>query len=270
MVFKLLGFDWIVRHSLTLYGISKKVLGARVTRRLLRATVGGQFLGGFSEEETRETARLLASRKMNSIWNFSTEQELSGGETDLEQKEARFDAVRDRYLKSITMSGKYNYLDSPVKLAAVKLTAIVDPHILLKLSQLLVTAQRQKGAGDLCELSEEGDRRQMEVVEWMGRFKVAESLSELEDASQSCGLPPWTATEREQVARLVSRLDDIGECAKREGVRVLVDAEESRLQPAIHHLAVHHMMPQFNRTKTYIYNTVQMYRKVWYYFGMPL
>ena len=27
------------------------------------------------------------------------------------------------------------------------------------------------------------------------------------------------------------------------GVRVLVDAEESRLQPAIHHLTVHHMMP---------------------------
>ena len=47
-----------------------------------------------------------------------------------------------------------------------------------------------------------------------------------------------------------------------EGVRVLVDAEESRLQPAIHHLTVHHMMPQFNLTTPHIYNTIQMYLKV--------
>jgi hypothetical protein len=46
-----------------------------------------------------------------------------------------------------------------------------------------------------------------------------------------------------------------------EGVRVLVDAEGSRLQPAIHHLTIHHMMPRFNHTQPFIYNTIQMYLK---------
>ena len=50
--------------------------------------------------------------------------------------------------------------------------------------------------------------------------------------------------------------------ARKEGVRVLVDAEESRLQPAIHHLAVHHMMARYNHTEPVIYNTIQMYLKV--------
>ena len=45
-------------------------------------------------------------------------------------------------------------------------------------------------------------------------------------------------------------------------MRVLVDAEESRMQPAIHHLAVHYMMPRFNLSHPVIYNTVQMYLKV--------
>ena len=56
--------------------------------------------------------------------------------------------------------------------------------------------------------------------------------------------------------------DVVHQCAVREGVSVLMDAEESRLQPAIHHLAVHHMMPLFNTTKPLIYNTNQMYLKV--------
>ena len=57
------------------------------------------------------------------------------------------------------------------------------------------------------------------------------------------------------------------QCAVREGVRVLVDAEESRLQPAIHHLTVHHMMPRFNISKPFIYNTTQMYLKVVHFYA---
>ena len=52
------------------------------------------------------------------------------------------------------------------------------------------------------------------------------------------------------------------QCATAEGVRVLVDAEASCLQPAIHHLTLHHMMPRINHTQPFIYNTIQMYLKV--------
>ena len=56
--------------------MSKRVLGAGLTRRVLRGTVGGQFLGGFSEEEARKVAEEAASRKICCIWNYSTEQDL--------------------------------------------------------------------------------------------------------------------------------------------------------------------------------------------------
>ena len=73
---------------------------------------------------------------------------------ELSHQEAMFDKVNERYLKSIRLSGiylisqlegqlsghdyrvslptgVYNYLEFPVKLAAIKLTGIVQPHILV-------------------------------------------------------------------------------------------------------------------------------------------
>lgn len=43
---------------------------------------------------------------------------------------------------------------------------------------------------------------------------------------------------------------------------MMVDAEESRVQPAIHHLTVHYLMAKFNHTQPTVYNTIQMYLKV--------
>ena len=59
-----------------LYNVSKRLLGPGITRALLRASVSGQFLGGFSEDEAKDVAERFASRKICSIWNFSTEQDL--------------------------------------------------------------------------------------------------------------------------------------------------------------------------------------------------
>ena len=50
---------------LQLYQLSKRILGGGITRQLLKVSlIGGQFLGGFSEEEARDVAQLLASRKL--------------------------------------------------------------------------------------------------------------------------------------------------------------------------------------------------------------
>ncbi|CAI8033158.1 Vesicular integral-membrane protein VIP36 [Geodia barretti] len=273
MVFKLLSFDWIVRNSLTLFNVSTRLLGPGLTRQLLRASIGGQFMGGFSEDEARGVAQRMAEQNMCSIWSFSVEQDLSEKGVGLSQQEAKFDEVTERYLKTISLSGVHNYLESPVKMAAIKVTAIVQPHILFnhnqllpipvlqfKLSQMLGAVQCQVEWLDLGEPTEAAEKKRIEVAQRMSRFKVGEELEETSQA-RGCEVSPWTATEKEQLARLTERLDKIGECAVREGVGVLMDAEESRLQPAIHHLTVHHMMPRFNTSKPFIYNTIQMYRK---------
>ena len=52
------------------------------------------------------------------------------------------------------------------------------------------------------------------------------------------------------------------QCASSVGVRVLIDAEQSYLQPAIEHLVLYYMMKKFNHTHPVIYNTAQAYLTV--------
>ena len=43
---------------------------------------------------------------------------------------------------------------------------------------------------------------------------------------------------------------------------MLVDAEQTYFQAAIHHLTMHHLVPRFNKQKAVIYNTIQTYLTV--------
>ena len=50
--------------------------------------------------------------------------------------------------------------------------------------------------------------------------------------------------------------------AQERGVRILVDAEQTYLQPAIRHITTNHLMPKFNVHQSVIFNTIQGYLKV--------
>ena len=89
----------------------------------MRATVAGQFLGGFSEEEASRVAENLASKKICSLWAYSKEMDLRSGEgvhkiycccfsncqcSESPQnglEEANFDDTNNLYLQSIQASG---------------------------------------------------------------------------------------------------------------------------------------------------------------------
>jgi proline dehydrogenase len=66
-------------------------------------------------------------------------------------------------------------------------------------------------------------------------------------------------TEREEWLRVVKRMETICQAAANANVRILVDAEESWMQPAIDDIT-DRMMAQHNRTRAIVYNTVQHYR----------
>ncbi|MEO8067724.1 MAG: proline dehydrogenase family protein [Flavobacteriales bacterium] len=69
----------------------------------------------------------------------------------------------------------------------------------------------------------------------------------------------FSDAERQEWLRVVARMETICKTAAEAGVRVLVDAEESWMQPAIDELT-ERMMAQHNRTRAIVYNTVQHYR----------
>ncbi len=65
--------------------------------------------------------------------------------------------------------------------------------------------------------------------------------------------------ERSEWAQVKSRVEAICARAHQKGVRIFIDAEESWIQNTIDRLAME-MMGKFNKEKTIVFNTLQMYR----------
>jgi proline dehydrogenase len=68
-----------------------------------------------------------------------------------------------------------------------------------------------------------------------------------------------TAAEKEEWQRVEQRIIRICEAAATKGVGVLIDAEESWIQDPVDAITMQ-MMERFNRQRTVIYNTIQLYR----------
>lgn len=83
------------------------------------------------------------------------------------------------------------------------------------------------------------------------RFDLLQRLSETTST--------LTEKEKREKAALLERVELICTTAHRTGTPILIDAEESWIQPAIDEIA-YHMMLKFNHEKAVVYNTIQMYR----------
>jgi proline dehydrogenase len=84
----------------------------------------------------------------------------------------------------------------------------------------------------------------------LGRFELLEKVSAQATLSDA---------EKAELARLTARFDGLCRAARARGLPILVDAEESWIQPAIDELAWK-MMRELNREGACVYNTLQMYR----------
>ena len=70
---------------------------------------------------------------------------------------------------------------------------------------------------------------------------------------------PLEKNEQELYERILSRFDTICSFAHKKGVKILVDAEESWIQDSIDEIVLK-MMIKYNKQKTIVFNTSQMYR----------
>ncbi|MCH1443968.1 MAG: proline dehydrogenase family protein [Flavobacteriaceae bacterium] len=70
---------------------------------------------------------------------------------------------------------------------------------------------------------------------------------------------PLEKNEQELYERILSRFDTICSLAYKKGVKILVDAEESWIQDSIDEIVLK-MMIKYNKQKTIVFNTSQMYR----------
>ncbi len=85
----------------------------------------------------------------------------------------------------------------------------------------------------------------------MGRFAIYEKVSSGKEL---------TTTEQVEWDKIVNRYDTLSQAAYKADVPLMIDAEETWMQKAADDL-VEEMMRRYNKEKTIIFNTLQLYRK---------
>ncbi|KAK2845388.1 hypothetical protein Q7C36_010242 [Tachysurus vachellii] len=142
----------------------------------------------------------------------------------------------------------------------------------LDLEQLQTFLKQMGGKGDIQgwftneKLCSSGT---IDMLDWNGlideRAKISDLLMvpNLETGQLEPLLKKFTEEDEKQMKRMLQRLDVLAKQAVQNSVWLMVDAEQTYLQPAISHLTLE-MQRIFNRDKPVIFNTYQCYLKATY------
>uniref|UniRef100_A0A674EP50 Proline dehydrogenase n=1 Tax=Salmo trutta TaxID=8032 RepID=A0A674EP50_SALTR len=210
--------------------------------------------------------------------------------------EAKCDAQMETFLNCIKASGGAS-VDG---FSAVKMTALGRPQFLLQFSEVLVkwrrffnllAAQQGKSGMDALEQKLELEQlkvriawsntqsrnvtesaifimfpRTIDLLDWNSLINDRTKISNLlvipnvETGQLEPLLRKFTVEEEKQMKRMLQRVDVLAKHAVDNGVRLMVDAEQTYFQPAISRLTLE-MQRIFNREKPIIFNTYQCYLK---------
>jgi proline dehydrogenase len=316
----------IVRNAESLLGISRRLLGQRLTMNLLRVSFFAHFCAGETADETKDTVSRLNRSNINAIMDYAAEADVELNAAakmrdDLQHRktgvisartyeysdESLCDANTDLILESID-NAAYAGVDQFV---AMKLTAIAKPELLEKVSSVLraiknlwinefgssvhASAVDRERFGKFIaaigvsmtndevdqlfsqiDLNRDGN---IDYIEWTRLLSTTSLLTRrffradgydlglLTAVTRRGGpnyftslLPLLQDSEADLIDRAVERLDKICAAAASKRVRLMIDAEQTYLQPAIDHLA-RRMQLNYNRDGPFVFNTYQAYLK---------
>lgn len=127
--------------------------------------------------------------------------------------------------------------------AAIKLTALGRPRLLVKLSKII------------------DYMRQLEGAQMGARAEGIQELLERFNSLNQNHINPLDEDEEEMLFNLMRRVNRIAAYASQVGgARCMIDAEQTYMQPAINMIAME-LMRQYNRREPIIFNTYQCYLK---------
>lgn len=241
---------------------------------VVRRTMFQHFCGGETVDEARAIIAKLQLEGIGAILDYSVEAE-SGEELD---PEGAYDNAKNHILTSINLTRDVHESlpavhppnpSSSLGFSCVKLTGLGDAHVLLRLSKILTdkaSATTEQAARFLPVLDHIGwaKRDRMELVRSMQSFVERRTPPFPHDGNSPVVGDPLTDEEMYKFARLCERIDEIYRVAAKDGVSVLIDAEQTYYQPAIDFLAlllsVEHNSVK-GRARPIVYNTYQLYLK---------
>jgi proline dehydrogenase len=214
----------------------------------LRPTVFSHFCGGETIAESEATVARLARGGVHTILDYSAEGKYA--EPDL-------DAARDEVLAVIrATAGDERHAFAVFKVSALAPAALlegvggrdgveIEDEIEIEIEDEVGVGgevEDEVGVGDEIEIEDEIENRVGDGVEGEGR-----------------GGGGLSAGDQAAWERVEGRVTALCRAAAEAGKRIMIDAEESWIQPAIDRLA-EGAMAEFNRERPVVFTTVQLYR----------
>lgn len=230
VVFKACSIRTLVRNADKVLLTAKQFMGDDLVTWAIRQTFFKHFCGG-AEHESQLPSVFNEHRSsgIGALVFYSAESEIDNCMSSHELEKA-FSANHAKLVNSLRAAAS-----APgTSFAAIKVTSLADHGLLMKLSEMFVSGGRSLQHLD-------------ELLHDLG-------------AGRQNPAAQLTLEDMERVTVLMNRLEKIGEIATNLGVRVLVDAEQTWIQPGIDYVTLK-LQKKFNKHRAVFLNTYQCYLK---------
>lgn len=305
LVFSLCQFPSVVKRSSMLINLMYRVLGTSLSNKILRMTFFGHFCAGEHLDDIRKVLQDLHGKGIGTILDFAAEKDVEVPRLLNGLSPTKVSARTFVYFDESTCDENLDVACQSVEdaatsvngFAAIKCTALGNPALFVRMSDILVESRRLFAAFDIPNLKnrkrelldhfvdyatfregvkaawgeefhdEHACRTLFEQIDSSkdGKIDYLEWLSYMDPVTLSLGplspflnVAPLSTSERKQLVNMNSRLERLAELAAKEGVRLMIDAEQTYLQPAIDHLVLN-LQRKYNQRESVIFNTFQCY-----------
>ncbi|XP_072044033.1 proline dehydrogenase 1, mitochondrial-like isoform X2 [Amphiura filiformis] len=338
VVLRMCQFDALVTYNKEIMKFAQTILGKRLFERIMKASFYSHFIAGENQVRIQPTIDRLSKYGVGAILDYSVEEDIShnkaveaemesciSNEANPEEDEGHLKQYKaypefgDRR-ENVSSARTYFYTDeakcdqnlrtllqcvdaagatSTDGFAAVKLTALGRPQMLLNLSEVLIRTrdmliqmagtdknlvnvkltrqqvqnelekmgiQSRDSTGEWFTWMDHNNDGWIDLLDWDRLMHPDVTLKKIFTAPriQKGQLEPlqlvFSEEEERQMKRMLQRTDVLAKRARDKGVRLMIDAEQTYFQPAISRLVIE-MMRKFNRKSPVIFNTYQCYLK---------
>ncbi|CEM00556.1 unnamed protein product [Vitrella brassicaformis CCMP3155] len=280
-IFNLCKVKPLVQNASKLIGCTRKVAGDQLTDWALKQTFFKQFCGGEQLSDLHNTMAALSSHGVGSILDYAAEKDLHSPSSTVSPSD--INAELDINCHHTIDALRASQAQTAKGYAAVKLTSLATPQLLVKVSDVVRDMEAAFDAFIGVSTGEDRNTASLDRVtfakkaaevwgagEWGeafdkvakdGRLGYAQFMGEFGPCGEHYGGAGLSEAEREEWAKVVERVGRVAaECEALGSVSVLIDAEQTYMQPAIEYVTLQAMRTH-NKERAVVYNTYQGYLK---------
>lgn len=338
VVYQLCSIEYLVENNSKIMKLVNKAIGDRLFSLIMKCTFYGHFVAGEDEVKIRPVIERLRQFGVKPILDYSVEEDISQEEAERRELQASVSEAGDQQQEGtlkkyhveksfadrrykVSSARTYFYLNEAscernmdvfinsleaianvsmgTGIAAVKLTALGRPQLLLQLSEVIMRARQYMndvvgGEGAVLDHHAKPDdfKKKFEDAHIQDAVPVKKFLDKIQsDKEGVIHLFPWsgildenyelsetfqvpdiktgkmvklmsqlTSKEEEMFRNMIRRFNNLVSIADKLNVRIMIDAEQTYFQPAISRLTLE-MMRKYNTKKAVVFNTYQTYLK---------